>query len=129
MNHSIYYRGYIHTTKAGISFSQWYALMIINHSFIEKALSDYAILQTELECTRISANAFNITPAELMKVYSLAADTSAFQAILSNDRQYQVTSYILRTTKGFMDSLPAEERALIEARYIKCLTWVVWQDF
>ena len=100
----------------------------INHNFVEKTLADYAILQTEARAHREYLQMlFDIVPAEMMEVYSIPplADTeSAFQAILSNDRQYQVTSYLLRTTKGFMDSLPAEERALIEARYIKSQTWV-----
>ena len=100
----------------------------INHNFVEKTLADYQVLQTEARAHREYLQMlFDITPAELMGVYDippLEDKDSAFQAILSNDRQYQVTSYLLRTTKGFMDSLPAEERALIEARYIKSQTWV-----
>ena len=100
----------------------------INHNFVEKALSDYAILQTEARAHREYLKMlYDLCPDALMGVYSiqpLEDKGSAFQAILSNDRQYQVTSYLLRTTKGFMDSLPAEERALVEARYIKSQTWV-----
>ena len=100
----------------------------INHNFVEKTLADYQVLQTELRVHREYLKMlYDLCPDALMEVYSIPplADTeSAFQAILSNDRQYQVTSYLLRTTKGFMDSLPAEERALVEARYIKSQTWV-----
>ncbi|WP_270553825.1 sigma factor-like helix-turn-helix DNA-binding protein [Cloacibacillus evryensis] len=100
----------------------------INHNFVEKTLADYQVLQAELRAHREYLQMlFDIFPAEMMTVYDifpLEDKGSAFQAILSNDRQYQVTSYLLRTTKGFMDSLPAEERALIEARYIKSQTWV-----
>ena len=100
----------------------------INHNFVEKTLADYAILQTEARAHREYLQMlYDLCPDALMGVYSvppLEDKDSAFQAILSNDRQYQVTSYLLRTTKGFMDSLPAEERALVEARYIKSQTWV-----
>lgn len=100
----------------------------INHNFVEKTLADYAILQTEARAHREYLQMlFDITPAELMGVYDippLEDKDSAFQAILSNDRQYQVTLYLIGTVKGFVDSLPAEERALIEARYIKSQTWV-----
>ena len=100
----------------------------INHNFVEKTLADYQVLQTELRAHREYLQMlFDITPSEMMTVYDifpLEYKGSAFQAILNNDRQYQITSYLLRTTKGFMDSLPAEERALVEARYIKSQTWV-----
>ena len=100
----------------------------INHNFVEKTLADYQVLQAELRAHREYLQMlFDIFPAEMMTVYDifpLEDQGSAFHAIFSNDRQYQVTSYLLRTTKGFMDSLPAEERALIEARYIKSQTWV-----
>lgn len=100
----------------------------INHNFVEKTLADYQVLQTEARAHREYLQMlFGIVPAELMTVYDvppLEDKDSAFQAILSNDRQHQVNLYLLRTTKGFMGSLSAEERALVEARYIKSQTWV-----
>jgi len=100
----------------------------INHNFIEKTLSDYQVLQTELRAHREYLQMlFNITPAEMMGVYGippLEDKDSAFQAILSNDRQHQVNLYLVNTVRGFMDSLSDEERALIESRYIKRQTWV-----
>lgn len=99
----------------------------INHNFVEKTLSDYQVLQTELRVHREYLKMlYDLCPDALMEVYSIPplADTeSAFQAILSNDRQYQVTSYLLRTTKGFMDSLSDEERLLIRLRYLEAKSW------
>ena len=99
----------------------------INHNFVEKTLADYQVLQTEARAHRDYLQMlFNITPAEMMGVYGvppLEDKGSAFQAILSNDRQYQVTSYLLRTTKGFMDSLSDEERLLIRLRYLEAKSW------
>ncbi len=99
----------------------------INHNFVEKTLADYAILQTEARAHREYLQMlFDITPAEMMTVYDifpLEDKGSAFQAILSNDRQYQVTLYLLRTTKDFMDSLSDEERLLIRLRYLEAKSW------
>ena len=99
----------------------------INHNFVEKTLADYAILQTEARAHRDYLRMlYDLCPDALMGVYSvppLEDKDSAFQAILNNDRQYQVTSYLLRTTKGFMDSLGDEERLLIRLRYLEAKSW------
>lgn len=99
----------------------------INHNFVEKTLADYQVLQTELRAHREYLKMlYDLCPDALMEVYSIPplADTeSAFQAVLNNDRQYQVTSYLLRTTKGFMDSLSDEERLLIKLRYYESKSW------
>jgi DNA-directed RNA polymerase specialized sigma subunit len=99
----------------------------INHNFVEKTLADYQVLQTELRAHREYLQMlFNITPAEMMEVYSIPplADTeSAFQAILSNDRQHQVNLYLVNTVRGFLDSLSDEERLLIRLRYLEAKSW------
>lgn len=99
----------------------------INHNFVEKTLADYAILQTEARAHREYLQMlFDIVPAEMMEVYSIPplADTeSAFQAILSNDRQHQVNLYLVNTVRGFLDSLSDEERLLIRLRYLEAKSW------
>lgn len=99
----------------------------INHNFVEKTLSDYQVLQTEARAHREYLQMlFDITPAELMGVYDippLEDKDSAFQAILSNDRQYQVTLYLIGTVKGFVDSLNDVERVLVKLRYIESKSW------
>ena len=99
----------------------------INHNFVEKTLADYQVLQTEARAHREYLQMlFDIVPAEMMEVYSIPplADTeSAFQAILSDDRQYQVTLYLIGTVKGFVDSLSDEERLLIRLRYLEAKSW------
>lgn len=99
----------------------------INHNFVEKTLADYQVLQTELRAHREYLQMlFDIFPAEMMEVYSIPplADTeSAFQAILSNDRQHQVNLYLVNTVRGFLDSLSDEERLLIRLRYLEAKSW------
>ena len=99
----------------------------INHNFVEKTLSDYQVLQTEARAHRDYLQMlFCIVPAEMMEVYSIPplADTeSAFQAILSNDRQHQVNLYLIGTVKGFVDSLNDVERVLVKLRYIESKSW------
>ena len=104
----------------------------INHNFVEKTLADYQVLQTELRAHREYLQMlFDIVPAEMMEVYSIPplADTeSAFQAILSNDRQHQVNLYLVNTVRGFLDSLSDEERLLIRLRYLEAKSWACVAD-
>lgn len=97
----------------------------INNEFIEKVLSEFAILQTELKAHRDYLEMLlDICPAELMKVYDVPPlEESALQAVLKNDRQHQVSLYLIKTVKGFIESLPADEKALAEMRYLQSKTW------
>lgn len=99
----------------------------INHNFVEKTLADYQVLQAELRAHREYLQMlFDIVPAEMMGVYDippLEDKDSAFQAILSNDRQHQVNLYLVNTVRGFLDSLSDEEGLLIRLRYLEAKSW------
>ena len=99
----------------------------INHNFVEKTLADYQVLQTELRAHREYLKMlYDLCPDALMGVYSiqpLEDKDSAFQAILNNDRQYQVTLYLIGMVKGFVDSLNDVERALVKLRYLEAKSW------
>ena len=104
----------------------------INHNFVEKTLSDYQVLQTELRVHREYLKMlYDLCPDALMGVYSvppLEDKDSAFQAILSNDRQHQVNLYLVNTVRGFLDSLSDEERLLIKLRYLEAKSWACVAD-